>query len=258
MKAVRKTVALFSLTLLLGVAAAGSAAAQSSSSGCDSGHCHSDHFAHPVVRYVRPATYGYGYRPYGYDHRFGQAELIRATATANLLNANARTQHLHADRLQMQNSVEFLATRLERKRINQESRFGHLHARGEQVREQKRLAAEQLISQQLVSEQTPRRCVDPLTGRVAWPMLLRSTYYERARGPIDQVFHQRSLVGSINPDHFLPMRDWIEKIERELKANVAYYEREDYLEAKAFLRGLLDEARIDLPEVPAHSQLAAG
>lgn len=245
MKTGIKRVAFFSIALL---SFALPAAAQSSSSGCDSGGCHTGHYKSHGVRFVSPSHYGYGpvyrvgYRRYGYDPRFGTAEIIRAQAQSNLINAHARTEHLHADRLQMENSVEFLATRLERKRINKETRFGHLHARGQQVREEKRLIAETLAVQT-----PPQRSVDPATGRVAWPILLRTSYYEKARGPIDLVFHQRTINGSINPDHFLPMRDWIEQIERELKANVAYYEMEDYLEAKAFLRSLLDEARHDLP-----------
>ncbi|MDV6033641.1 MAG: hypothetical protein F9B45_26820 [Phycisphaera sp. RhM] len=251
MKVAFANVAFCSVVLLSILAAADPAAAQSSSSGCDSGHCHSGHVSHHRVHYVRPVHYGYRHHGYGYDPAFGRAELLRAAATANVLNASARTQHLHADRLEMQNSVEFLATRLERKQINNQSRFGHLHARGEQVRQQKQ------AEERLVSSVPRRRPVDPMTGQVAWPILLRSSYYEKARGPIDLVFDQRSRVGRINPDHFLPMRDWIERIERELKANVAYYEKSDYLEAKAFLRSLIDEARADITHLPSQSQLAA-
>ena len=234
---------LLALVLLFSAGFGGSAGAQSISIGCDSGRCGSAHStsygSHHGYHFVAPRYVGYGYRPYGYDYRYGTAELLRANATANVLNANARTQHLHADRLAMENSVQYLATRLERKRINNETRFGHLHARGEQVRLEKLAAEESLV------DAPPRRVVDPITGQVDWPILLRSTYYEKARGPVDQVFHQRSVAGRINPDHYLPLRDWIERIERELKANVAYYEMEDYLDAKAFLRELIDEARVD-------------
>ncbi|QEF96902.1 hypothetical protein Mal15_09320 [Stieleria maiorica] len=253
MKVTLANVAFCSVLLLSVLAGAGSASAQSSSSGCDSGHCYSGPVRHHTVHYVRP-VYGhvqYGHRGYGYDPAFGRAALIRAAATANVLNASARTQHLHADRLEMENSVAFLATRLERKQINNQSRFGHLHARGEQVRQEKRAAV------RLVSSRAPRRPVDPVTGQVAWPILLQSSYYEKARGPVDLVFHQRSVVGRINPDYFLPMRDWIERIEKELKANVAYYEKRDYLEAKAFLRSLIEEARVEITPAHSQSQLAA-
>ena len=233
--------------------------AQSSSSGCSSGHCHSNkHFNVYPPKYVSPVhygyghvRYGYGFRPCGYDYRYGMAELIRAQATANVLHSQARNQNAITARIEMENSLQYLETRLERKRINRESRFGHLHARGEQVRLEKmaKAAAEaQLIEKPIV---------DPISGEVAWPILLRSSYFAKARRPIDQVFHQRSKTGSINPDHFLPMRDWIEMIERELKANVAYYEMEDYLAAKQFLRDLVCEARVDQEPIESAVQLAS-
>ena len=213
--------------------------AQSSTSGY-----HANKFHHQGIRFHTPfhngyrfASYGYGYR-YPYDHRFGTAELIRAAAEANVLNAQARTTNLHADRLQLENSVEFLHTRLERKRINRESRFGHLHRRGELVRAEKLAKA--------AAEPAEKPIVDK-SGRLNWPLLLRTSHYEKARQPIDTVFHERTLNGRVNPDHFLPMRDWIVRIEDELKANVADYELQDYLDAKRFLRDLLSEARQDLP-----------
>ena len=235
--------------------------AQSESSGCNNGHCHTPvHYTaaplgHAGYRHFPRYGYGYGYRLYGYDRRFGQAELLRASAQANFINAHARTQNLHADRIQMENSVEFLATRLERKAINKQSRFGHLHERGEVVRQAKMLVAEQQAREEALNG--PAGPVDRASGKVAWPILLRSSYYAKARAPINQIFHDRSVAGSINPDHYLPMRDWIEKIECELKANVAYYEMEDYLEAKAFLRELLVEARTDLRAPELGSRLAA-
>ena len=218
------------------------AAAQSSTSGCAGESCyHGDGVSLPWNHYHRPVTvYRYGYRPHAYDYRHGVADVIRSAALANVLNAQARTAHLHADRLQMENSVEALATRLERKRINRESRFGHLHERGARV------AAAKLAAAEATPPVAAQRSVDPHTGRVAWPMLLRSSYFEKARAPIDLVFRRRSEEGRFNPDHFLPMRDWIERIECELKANVAYYEMQDYLDAKDFLRSLIDEARRDL------------
>ena len=256
MKIAFNNVAIFSIALLSIAVAFGSAIAQSSSSGCDTGHCHS--VSGHSFRYVSPQhygyrvpAYGYGYRPYGYDYRYGAAELTRARATANVLNATARAHHAQTDRVVMENSIQFLATRLERKQINKQNRFGHLHAQGEQVRVAK------LASFAATPPPVHRGPVDPATGRVAWPLLLRSTYYAKARGPIDQVFHQRSVTGSVNPDHYLPMRDWIEQIECELKANVAYYEMADYLEAKGFLRSLVDEARVDLVPTSSATQLAA-
>ncbi len=64
------------------------------------------------------------------------------------------------------------------------------------------------------------------------------------------------MTGAINPDHYLPMLDWIERIEQELIDNAADYELTDYLEARSFLRSLIAEARIDLPLQQPTTQLA--
>lgn len=238
------------LGLTLAISAfVGSAQAQSSTSGYHVGNVHHQgiRFHSPLHYGYRFPTHGYGYR-YPYDHRFGTAELIRAAAEASVLRAQARTQNLEADRLQMRNSVDFLHTRLERKRINKEARFGHLHRRGELVR------AEKLVKAAAAPPEKPM--VDTKSGQLNWPLLLRMDHYDKARQPIDLVFHERNVNGRVNPDHFLPMRDWIVKIEDELKSNVSDYEMRDYLDAKRFLRDLLDEAREDLP--PAMSfQIAA-
>ncbi|MEL6106774.1 MAG: hypothetical protein AAFU85_12075 [Planctomycetota bacterium] len=217
---------------------AGSTQAQSSTSGYHVGNHHGIRFHAPLHFGYRFPAHGYGYR-YPYDHRFGTAEVIRAAAEASVLRAQARTQNLEADRLQVQNSVDFLHARLERKRINKESRFGHLHRRGELVR------AEKLAKAALAAPEKP--IVDTKSGQLNWPLLLRMDHYDKARQPINLVFHERNLNGRVNPDHFLPMRDWIVRIEEELKANVGDYEMQDYLDAKRFLRDLLDEARQDLP-----------
>lgn len=254
MKFLSQNIAFLSIATCSILVTFASASAQTHTHHTDYNHggsIHGTRFVSPRHFGYHVPSYGFGYRPYGYDYRYGTAELRRSSATANVLNANARAQNVQTDRAVMENSVQFLETRLERKRINHQNRFGHLRARAEQVR------AAKLASLAISPPVVVRRTIDPATGRVGWPLLLRSTYYAKARGPIDQVFHQRSVTGSINPDHFHPMRDWIELIECELKANVAYYEMTDYIEAKSFLRALIDEARIDLSATTAPTQLAA-
>lgn len=235
MKTHIQIVAAIAISLLSGLSS--DVNAQSSCSG----NVHQHRIGHYGYhhRYRSPA-YGYGFRPVGYDYRYGTAELLRASATANVLNSQARALNAQTVQVEMENSVQFLATRLERKRINHESRFGHLA-------ERKELARMQRINQAvLVASSAPKPVVDPRSGAVEWPLLLRMSHYAKARSPIDSVFHARHLHGSINPDHFLPMRDLIERIQDELKSNIAHYEMEDYLDAQAFLRQLLEEARIDL------------
>jgi hypothetical protein len=53
------------------------------------------------------------------------------------------------------------------------------------------------------------------------------------------------------------MRDWIERIEQELKANLDDYELNDYVESRDFLRKLLDEARRDFGPVAGDTSWAS-
>ena len=246
MKTPLKTLLFLSVITFSAWAGATKATAQSHSSGhhhC-SNHRDFNRCYQAGFHGYRIPVYGYGYRPYGYDHRYGTAELLRSAAIAGVNHSRARAINAQTARAEMENRVQYLLTRLERKRINHESRFGHLEERKERVRLEKAKEA------MLASHAEPETVVDRRSGVVRWPLLLRTSHYVNARRPVDIVFEQRRERGRINPDHFLPLCDWIEKIQAELKSKMAQYEMQDYMEAQDFLRGLIDEARIDLDSMP--------
>lgn len=194
-------------------------------------------FHHGLHRYHNGFIPAYGayanayFRPFG-PNGFEIADVIRARSEANVNNANARTQNAVAYQMELENNLQRLATYHERRRINTEYRFAHLHAKAESRREQAAMA-----------KAAPSRHIHPQTGGIAWPLILSTKHFERARGPIDAMFADRAAYGAINPDLYLPMCDWIEKIQDELKKQSANYEMNDYMAAQAFLRHLVDEGR---------------
>ncbi|KAA5545473.1 hypothetical protein FYK55_07445 [Roseiconus nitratireducens] len=252
--------------LAFSVFAAETASAQStcrrypslSSSSCNAARYHS----RGIPLYGVAGGYGYGaYGGYGSAYAtqplYAAATWVRALASANLLNAQAQTeygqariQHAYADREVMENSVQYQLTRMEKKRINRDYRFGHLHERGRLIREAK-LAAHRFDPPVI------ERPVDPATGQVRWPLLLQTSHFAKARQPIDEVFYQRQVHGQINPDHFLPMRDWIARVKQELRSRMHQYEPEDYVQSRDFLTSLIDEARQPRSSQPEGVQLAA-
>ncbi|TWU05635.1 hypothetical protein [Stieleria varia] len=192
-----------------------------------------------VVGYRYASPY-YGYRTTGFE----LASVIRAQGEFNLLTAQARSENAAAVQLELQNSVDALAARLERRRINTESRFGHLHA----AAEERRLASELRKAEQPVA-------VAPADGSVQWPLILATTHFARARRPVDLVFAQRAHDGAINPDHYQPLCDWIEQIRCELKDHIHEYSMDDYVQAQSFLRNLVDEARQPISPMSQSTQL---
>jgi hypothetical protein len=98
--------------------------------------------------------------------------------------------------------------------------------------------------------------VNQVTGRLHWPLLLQMEHFNRARKPVNEIFASRARAGQVNPDHYLPLCDWIKKVSDELTKHVDDYPEVDYAEAQDFLRRLLVEAR--LPSAPiATMQFAA-
>ncbi|NNE00219.1 MAG: hypothetical protein HKN47_23105 [Pirellulaceae bacterium] len=205
----------------------------------------------------------WAYRPnyanYGYNgHEV--ADVIRSRGQANLLNAQARTQNEIARSAALDNDVKELATYHERRQINRTTRFGHLHARGEQLRASKAQAEHeaQLAGFRIedVAGLTPDE-LDPVTGQLAWPLLLQGTHYNRARQPVDIIFATRAQAGQVNPDHYLPLRDWIDRVDYELDCYVHLYPKADYAKAKDFLRRLMIEARLPALQLSSPTQLAS-
>ena len=221
---------------------------------------------------THPVFHGYhGYHGYNWNYHRGYpywfngheiADVIRSGAQANLLNAHARTQNEVARSARLDNNVKQLNTHLERRAINSRARFAHLWAQGAKVRAEKEAAAvnqnQHLAStQHEAAERLQNFEVNPATGRLHWPLLLQMEHFSKARQPVNQVFAQRSASGTINPDHYLPLCDWIEKIDTELDKNVHDYPEADYAEAKDFLRRLVAEARLPATTPSSLMQLAS-
>lgn len=187
--------------------------------------------------------HGFYSRHYGSHIGFGHAyaNILRSQAEANLLNAQARTQNEIARSARLDNNVKELQTYLERRRINSTARFAHLWDRGDAVRAMK---ASMPAEAQEERGRLTRDEVRATTGRLDWPLLLQMEHFNRARKPVNEIFKSRAISGSIQPDHYLPLCDWIDKVQAELDKNVDNYPKEDYAEAKDFLRRLVAEARL--------------
>lgn len=206
------------------------------------GHANQHRYQHNHVY-----SHGYGhnyvarYTHYSAALLHGKADLIRSRGAANLLNAQAATQAEEARTRDLENDVFELNTRLERRRINSETRFGHLRA----IAAERKTLQTHLVS---VGAVGAKRLVltelDPTTGQLQWPLLLQSRHFAKARRPVDGLFAVRAKRGSIHPDDYIPFRNWIERIKGELKNHIDTLPKEDYAVAQDFLRRIIVEVRL--------------
>ena len=225
---------------VLSILATKSVNAQSSYSEGISGFHH-----HAPIRYCGDRYLGYRGVGYGITAH-GLADLLRARAEGNLTNAQAASQSEVARTQRLENDVFALQTRLERKRINKTSRFGHLHARADELA-QMNLANAISVDPIVDSKRLRPNEVDARNGKLAWPLLLAMSHFDNARKPIDCVFAARAEAGSLHPDDYLPLLDLIDQLMEDLQINAAILPREDLVEAQNFLRRMKSEARLPAP-----------
>ena len=220
---------------------------------------------HPIYRahvgYGNHYHYNWGGFRYGHNGH-AAADIIRSRAQANFVNAKARTENEVTRSARLDNDVKELATHIERRSINASTRFSHLWEQGAKARATKaelteaaRIAGVELDTAMRLDESQLNR----VSGRLSWPLLLQMEHFNRARKPVNQVFKTRALAGKINPDHYLPLIDWVKKIDAELIKNAENYPDEDLASAQDFLRRLTVEARLAVPNnsLTAASQLAS-
>lgn len=177
---------------------------------------------------------GYGYSPHsstyaeGVGH--GIADVVRSIGEANFLNSKAAINFEDARRIWLDNVTKSEYTYFETRRYNTQQRA---ELRGG------RPTTEQAV--QLAQARMPRRLgpgdLDPFTGRVYWPVLLRNDHFAADRAAIEELLAVRATRGQSSEDYFRT-RQLVALMSNELKARVEEVPPAEYVAAKRFLDGL--------------------
>lgn len=166
------------------------------------------------------------------------ADLLRGKAQARLLAAQAASEQEEYRRKAIENQLfkaetrrairdladeqtEILAARRAARRARQLE-----HA---PLRDSHRPSADQL---------------NPTTGEISWPLILATDEFTEAREEIAQVFRDRAVHGSIEPERYVPLKDLIYETQAELKRKALKYTTTDYIAGSSLLRKLAFESRL--------------
>jgi hypothetical protein len=162
----------------------------------------------------------------------GYADVVRSYGMANLLNSQAANQIEQARKAYMENRLRATQTYFEMRRYNTEAR------RAEQGTP---LSMEQYV--RLARQQAPEPLtatqLDPLTGTVSWPALLRTPAYEPFRLRIERLFQDRATGYIVYGE----IQQAIEDFAAQLKDDIMKFPANDYVAAKKFLDSLAWAAR---------------
>ncbi len=221
------------------------------------GHCRSPHGAAGWWKAVSAVTgaaillsgspavaqWGMGFNRGGYASTAGQAaaygmsEMMRAQGAQNLENSEAAKNWQNAKTEEIQNRMRWTETYFEMRKSNRAARAaeaGPPVTQEQAIRMAKMKAPPRLPSTQL----------DPVTGHIEYPIVLKDTVFAPYRTELDKLFANRAASGgSLQYEDYQEIQRTVSKFIDVLKDNVSKYAAGDYGRARTFLDSLAHESR---------------
>lgn len=178
----------------------------------------------------------------GESYARGVSDMVVAAGQANLLNSEAAINVETARSAYLDNRLKATDTYFEMRRRNREYREAERGPRptSEQLF---RLANERVPTKLSVSE------LDPLTGAVAWPLLLQRPEFDAHRATLEKAFGEWAAAdGNLSGENYLKIQQAGREMLNLLRANVRQYTDDlgvttaTITAARSFLQSLLHQS----------------
>lgn len=165
----------------------------------------------------------------------GMADVIRSAGAANLMNSAAANNYEDARKKYIENRLQATETYFEMKRVNREYRDANRPAPPTQ---------DQLIrlSRSRLPDRLGPASLDPLTGRIRWPMALLAEPFAPHRQMLEAIFQERAVNGYITPDQYLAVRQETDAMMDQLRAIISQLTPNQSVAGRRFLESLAYEA----------------
>jgi hypothetical protein len=165
----------------------------------------------------------------------GIADGIRSLGLARLLSSEAMINEQEAYRRGLENARASVNTYFDNRQVNRERRALERGPRpsAEDYARYARMGKPRLLSP---SE------LDPLTGDVEWPILLRMEEFDSQRLALDQVFSRWATSGTLSYDDFFRVRQITANMLDDLRGRIRVLPPSQYVVAMRFLESMSFEA----------------
>jgi hypothetical protein len=166
----------------------------------------------------------------------GYADVVRAAGDFELNNSVAAGNYADARSKEIDNDVKGTQAYFQMREINRagtQALEGRPLTREESYRIAKARAPKRTLSTQL----------DPVSGTINWPIILRAAPYQADLDKLDKLFAQRSVEGTLNGDQYAEVQKLHDDLVAILTANAKNYKDFDLIAAKNILDSLAFEAR---------------
>ncbi|MFZ4731780.1 MAG: hypothetical protein ACOYK7_04490 [Pirellulales bacterium] len=168
---------------------------------------------------------------------YGYAEVVSAEGKANLSNSEAAKNWEQAKSMEIDNRAKWTDTYFDMRRTNRDRRAEE---------DGPRITQEQAV--RIAKMATPPRLdstqIDPVTGHIEYPLVLRDPRFAANRAELDSQFaHRAATLGSIDFEEQRQIRQTVSKFIDALRENVREYPAGDYGKARTFLDSIAHELR---------------
>lgn len=188
---------------------------------------------------------GFGYGGWGFgggtvagNYYSGLGRAIRAQGQYNLDTSAAAVNLEEARTRQIDNRKQWTKTYFEMRDINKAWRDKQrppVESPETWVRLARNTAPDQLSTSQL----------DPVTGRIAWPIELSGSMFQSEREQLEPLFADRAVAhGAIGIEKHAEIRKLIDQMLATLKSHIRDFPTDRYLACRNFLTGLRYEATL--------------
>jgi hypothetical protein len=199
---------------------------------------HTAHAQYPISPYPYPYYNSGGASTVGQSYAMGMADLVRAAGDRNLNDSQAAINAEQAASMDLDNQIKNEKTYFEMRKMNTSYR------KAEQspglTSEDSWRYAQMFMPKRLTSTQ-----LDPVTGTIYWPTLLKDPRYSKYCDQLNKLFVQReSSHGGIGYESYLQIQKITDSLIAELQKNIDTYQPNDYIALKNFVQSLAYEAKL--------------
>ena len=161
----------------------------------------------------------------------GMSSMMQAAGARNLMNAQAAGFVEDARRKNIDNRMYGTDAYFQMRKTNREARAAEQGPRPTQE-DLQRYARQRAPGRLSPSE------LDPLTGAISWPGLLREDAYAESRGQVESLFQKRVQAGYLTGSQRAEVQQAVDALQADLKKNLRNYAPQEYVQAKKFTEGL--------------------
>ena len=161
----------------------------------------------------------------------GMASVISAKGDYNLSTSAAAVNMTQAQKNEIENRQQYTNTYFEMRETNRKARAAEAGPNP---------TMEQLVK--LAKEGVPKPLspsqMDPVNGRIDWPTALQEASFASQRSEVEQLFAMRAKYGGLGYADQSKVRQIIDAMFSELKAQIRQIPPPDYVACRDFLQSL--------------------